>query len=67
LSGSAKDHQRKQDQEDSMPTKTASVIDGPKIKTAMPGPNGKRVLAGDERYISPSYTRSYPLVAKEGR
>jgi 4-aminobutyrate aminotransferase len=50
-----------------MPTKTASVIDGPKIKTALPGPNGKRVLAGDERYISPSYTRSYPLVAKEGR
>lgn len=50
-----------------MPTKTASVIDGPKIKTALPGPNAKRVLAGDERYISPSYTRSYPLVAKEGR
>ena len=52
-----------------MTTKTmsASVIDGPKIKTALPGPNAKRVLAGDERYISPSYTRSYPLVAKEGR
>jgi 4-aminobutyrate aminotransferase len=54
-------------QEDSMPTKTLSVIEGPKIKTALPGPNAKRVLAGDERYISPSYTRSYPLVAKEGR
>jgi 4-aminobutyrate aminotransferase len=25
------------------------------------------VLAGDEKYISPSYTRSYPLVAKRGR
>ncbi|HEY7353325.1 MAG TPA: acetyl ornithine aminotransferase family protein [Terriglobales bacterium] len=50
-----------------MPTKTMPVIDGPKIKTALPGPNAKRVLAGDERYISPSYTRSYPLVAKEGR
>ncbi len=50
-----------------MPTKTTSVIDGPKIKTALPGPNAKRVLACDERYISPSYTRSYPLVAKEGR
>jgi 4-aminobutyrate aminotransferase len=54
-------------QEDSMPTKTLSVIEGPKIKTALPGPNAKRVLAGDERYISPSYTRSYPLVAKQGR
>jgi 4-aminobutyrate aminotransferase len=40
---------------------------GPKIKTALPGPNAKRVLAGDEKYISPSYTRSYPLVAKTGR
>ena len=26
-----------------------------------------RVLTGDEKYISPSYTRSYPLVAKSGR
>ena len=47
-------------------TPTMTAIDGPKIKTALPGPNAKRVLAGDERYISPSYTRSYPLVAKSG-
>jgi 4-aminobutyrate aminotransferase len=40
---------------------------GPKIKTALPGPNAKRVLEGDERLISPSYTRSYPMVAKSGR
>jgi 4-aminobutyrate aminotransferase len=40
---------------------------GPKIKTALPGPNAKRVLEGDEKYISPSYTRSYPLVVKSGR
>ena len=39
----------------------------PKIKTTLPGPNAKRVLEGDEKYISPSYTRSYPLVAKRGR
>jgi 4-aminobutyrate aminotransferase len=45
---------------------TATAI-GPHIKTALPGPNAKRVLAGDEKYISPSYTRSYPLVAKSGR
>jgi 4-aminobutyrate aminotransferase len=44
-----------------MPTKTLTA--GPKIKTALPGPNAKRVLTGDDKYISPSY-RSYPLVAK---
>jgi 4-aminobutyrate aminotransferase len=47
-------------------TMTKTAI-GPKIKTALPGPNAKRVLEGDEKYISPSYTRSYPLVAKSGR
>ena len=48
-----------------MTTKTLAV--GPRIKTALPGPNAKRALAGDDKYISPSYTRSYPLVAKSGR
>ena len=47
-----------------MPTQ---ILIGPKIKTALPGPNAKRVLEGDSKYISPSYTRSYPLVAKQGR
>jgi 4-aminobutyrate aminotransferase len=48
-----------------MSTKTLTI--GPKIKTALPGPNAKHILAGDDKYISPSYTRSYPLVAKSGR
>jgi 4-aminobutyrate aminotransferase len=48
-----------------MTTKTLTA--GPKLKTALPGPNAKRILAGDEKYVSPSYTRSYPLVAKRGR
>ncbi len=48
-----------------MTTKTLTV--GPKLITAIPGPNAKRVLAGDEKYISPSYTRTYPMVAKCGR
>lgn len=47
--------------------KTTKTNIGPKIKTTLPGPNAKRVLEGDEKYISPSYTRSYPLVAKSGR
>src|SRR6202045_3541621 len=46
---------------------TKTLTSGPKLKTALPGPNAKRILAGDEKYISPSYTRSYPLVAKRGR
>jgi 4-aminobutyrate aminotransferase len=46
---------------------TTKTLAGPKIKTALPGPNARRVLSGDEKYISPSYTRSYPLVAKHGR
>ncbi len=46
---------------------TKTLIAGPKLKTAIPGANAKRILAGDEQYISPSYTRSYPMVAKRGR
>src|SRR5277367_67632 len=46
---------------------TKTLIVGPKLTTAIPGPNAMRILAGDEQYISPSYTRSYPLVAKRGR
>jgi 4-aminobutyrate aminotransferase len=40
---------------------------GPVIRTALPGPNAKRAVEADDRLISPSYTRSYPLVAKRGR
>src|SRR5690348_18406508 len=40
---------------------------GPKIRTKLPGPNAQKVLKDDAQYISPSYTRSYPLVAKTGR
>ena len=50
-----------------MTTETLTRVAGPKIRTALPGPNAKHILEGDRRYISPSYTRSYPLVAKRGR
>jgi 4-aminobutyrate aminotransferase len=40
---------------------------GPRLKTALPGPLAKKVVADDDRLISPSYTRSYPMVAKSGR
>lgn len=38
----------------------------PEIKTALPGPKAKEILERDARYISPSYTRSYPLVVERG-
>ncbi len=40
---------------------------GPKLVTALPGPKARAAVAADERLISPSYTRSYPLVVKSGR
>jgi 4-aminobutyrate aminotransferase len=46
-----------------MPTNT---LIAPRIKTALPGPNATRVLEGDQKFVSPSYTRSYPMVAKYG-
>jgi len=49
-----------------MATQTFSAV-GPKIRTKLPGPKAQAVLQGDAQYISPSYTRSYPLVAKRGR
>lgn len=43
-------------------TKTAL----PQIKTALPGPKAAEILRRDAQYISPSYTRSYPLVVQRG-
>jgi len=40
---------------------------GPKLMGPLPGPKAKAAVAADTRLISPSYTRSYPLVAKSGR
>ncbi len=38
----------------------------PKLITALPGPKAKAIIDRDEQVISPSYTRSYPLVAERG-
>jgi 4-aminobutyrate aminotransferase len=38
----------------------------PKIVTELPGPKARAIIDSDRHYISPSYTRSYPLVAKSG-
>lgn len=50
-----------------MSSNLAHELAGPQIRTSLPGPNAARVLTADQRLVSPSYTRSYPLVAKRGQ
>ena len=38
----------------------------PKLITPLPGPKAKAIIDRDDQVISPSYTRSYPLVAERG-
>jgi 4-aminobutyrate aminotransferase len=45
---------------------TLSKRNLPEIKTALPGPVAQEMLDRDAKFISPSYTRSYPLVARRG-
>lgn len=35
------------------------------VKTALPGPRAKALIKLDKTYVSPSYTRVYPLVAEK--
>jgi 4-aminobutyrate aminotransferase len=37
----------------------------PVIKTALPGPEASKWIETDRRYVSPSYTRVYPLVVQQ--
>ncbi len=52
-----------------MTTKTLEQKTFPsaRFKTAIPGPKAKAAIEKDKHWISGSYTRSYPLVAKRGR
>ncbi len=43
------------------------LIKLPHLVTALPGPKAKKVVERDQKVISPSYTRDYPLVAASGR
>ncbi len=45
---------------------TLTKLNLPEIKTSLPGPKSQEILDKDAKYISPSYTRSYPLVMKRG-
>src|SRR2546425_1977933 len=38
----------------------------PRLVTALPGPKAQQVIAADAKFLSPSLTREYALVAKKG-
>jgi 4-aminobutyrate aminotransferase len=38
----------------------------PHIQTELPGPNARELLDRDTAFVSPSYTRAYPLVVDQG-
>jgi 4-aminobutyrate aminotransferase len=48
-------------------THTQSSNKLPRLAGALPGPNARKTLKLDDEFISPSYTRGYPLVVKNGR
>lgn len=39
----------------------------PHVKTALPGPEAQKILALDRQFVSPSYTRDYPLVVRRAQ
>ena len=41
-------------------------MDAPVLKTSLPGPKAAALIARDNRRVSPSYTRDYPLVMAGG-
>ncbi len=45
---------------------TAAELKLPEIRTELPGPKTRELLEKDRKYISPSYTRSYPLMVERG-
>jgi len=38
----------------------------PDIRTSLPGPKAAAIIARDNQYVSPSYTRDYPFVMAKG-
>ena len=42
-------------------------MDAPQLKTPLPGPKAAAIIARDDRFVSTSYTRSYPLVMAGGQ
>src|SRR5687767_1538145 len=42
------------------------MLNAPDIKTPLPGPKAKAIIDKDAKFVSPSYTRDYPLVIARG-
>src|ERR1700752_4490445 len=53
--------------QDTARTSSRSSAFAPRLNGPLPGPKARAIVEADDRLISPSYTRSYPLVAKRGR
>src|SRR5437773_4252932 len=47
-------------------TKRTEAVQVPWIRTELPGPRAGQLIATDEQYTSPSYTRVYPLAVERG-
>ncbi len=43
------------------------MMQRPAVKTALPGPAASKLIQLDQTYLSPSYTRPYPLVVQKGQ
>jgi 4-aminobutyrate aminotransferase len=42
-------------------------LSSPSMMTKLPGPEAKKVLRKDQKFVSQSYTRAYPLVVRRAR
>jgi 4-aminobutyrate aminotransferase len=47
-------------------TQRNQALQVPWIRTELPGPRASQLIATDEQYTSPSYTRVYPLAVERG-
>src|SRR5215475_15478097 len=45
---------------------TATLMKVPRLVTALPGPLAQAIVERDAKFMSPSFTRDYPLVARSG-
>jgi 4-aminobutyrate aminotransferase len=43
------------------------MIKSPKIQKPLPGPKARKLIDEDQTYVSPSYTRYYPLVVEKAK
>jgi len=49
------------------PIRAGDAVSHPHIKTELPGPKARAMIARDTLVASPSYPRDYPFVISHGR